>query len=72
MSGSIAVRLDASPENGIGHVMRCLTLRDALAAGGARVRFISRHLPVHLREHLRSRGHECVGEPAQSVFRKLL
>jgi UDP-2,4-diacetamido-2,4,6-trideoxy-beta-L-altropyranose hydrolase len=60
VSGSIAFRVDASTKIGIGHVMRCLTLADALAAAGARVRFASRHLPPHLRDLVRRRGHECV------------
>jgi UDP-2,4-diacetamido-2,4,6-trideoxy-beta-L-altropyranose hydrolase len=57
---AVAFRVDASPRIGIGHFMRCLTLADGLCAQEARVRFVSRHLPVHLREMLRERGHECV------------
>jgi UDP-2,4-diacetamido-2,4,6-trideoxy-beta-L-altropyranose hydrolase len=40
--------------------MRCLALADALGLRGARVRFVCRHLTVHLQEMLRTRGHECV------------
>ena len=40
--------------------MRCLTLADALAARGAHIRFVSRHLPAHLCELVTARGHECV------------
>ena len=38
--------------------MRCLALADGLAAGGSRVRFVSRSLPAHLQEVVRQRGHE--------------
>jgi UDP-2,4-diacetamido-2,4,6-trideoxy-beta-L-altropyranose hydrolase len=56
----VAIRVDASTDIGIGHVMRCLTLADALGARGACVRFVSRHLPRHLEEIVRRRGHEIV------------
>lgn len=38
---SIRFRADASPVLGTGHVMRCLTLADALAARGADIAFVS-------------------------------
>jgi len=58
MTPSVAFRVDASPQIGIGHFMRCLTLADALSGRGARIRFVSRCLPGHLREVLLARGHE--------------
>ena len=38
--------------------MRCLTLADALKQRGAQIRFISRHLPEHLREMIAAKRHE--------------
>ena len=38
--------------------MRCLTLADALRRRGAQVRFISRHMPVYLRDMLTTNGIE--------------
>jgi UDP-2,4-diacetamido-2,4,6-trideoxy-beta-L-altropyranose hydrolase len=58
MGVRVAVRVDASPQIGIGHVMRCLTLAQALGRS-AQVRFISRHLPAHLANLIRSHGFEC-------------
>ncbi len=53
----IAFRTDASIQIGSGHVMRCLTLADALRAKGAQCHFISRAHPGHLMEVIRQRGH---------------
>ncbi len=50
-------RADASEEIGLGHVMRCLTLADALSARGSECRLIFRALPGHLAEHIEARGH---------------
>lgn len=54
----IAFRVDASADIGTGHFMRCLTLADALKQGGVQSRFISRHMPEHLRCTLNAKGHE--------------
>lgn len=53
----IAFRVDATPESGIGHFMRCLTLATALKARGASTRFVCRHLPEPMRNLLESKGH---------------
>ena len=57
MTLQIAFRTDASLQMGSGHVMRCLTLADALRAKGAQCHFISRAHPGHLMEVIRQRGY---------------
>jgi UDP-2,4-diacetamido-2,4,6-trideoxy-beta-L-altropyranose hydrolase len=54
----IAFRADASLQIGSGHVMRCLTLADALRERGAQCHFISRAHPGHLVDMTRQRGHK--------------
>lgn len=60
----VAFRTDASLQMGSGHVMRCLTLADALKAQGAQCHFISREHPGNLLEVIRQRGHDVTGLPA--------
>ena len=45
---NIVFRTDASLQIGIGHVMRCLTLADALRTAGAKCHFICRKYPGNL------------------------
>ncbi|MEI8155480.1 MAG: UDP-2,4-diacetamido-2,4,6-trideoxy-beta-L-altropyranose hydrolase [Burkholderiales bacterium] len=59
----ISFRTDAALEIGTGHVMRCLTLADALKAAGAKCRFICREHPGHMLNLIRQRGHEAIGLP---------
>lgn len=54
----IAFRTDASLQIGSGHVMRCLTLADALKAKGAQCHFISRAHPGHLQQVIHQRGYK--------------
>lgn len=57
MTLRIAFRTDASLQMGSGHVMRCLTLADALRAKGAQCHFICRAHPGNLMEVIRQRGY---------------
>ncbi len=52
----IVFRADASVQIGTGHVMRCLTLADALRDHGRECHFICREHPGHLIESIRGRG----------------
>lgn len=52
----IVFRVDASFDMGTGHVMRCLTLAQTLAAEGAECHFICREHPGHLIEMIRLQG----------------
>ncbi|WP_374496648.1 UDP-2,4-diacetamido-2,4,6-trideoxy-beta-L-altropyranose hydrolase [Vogesella indigofera] len=55
---NIAIRVDASLQIGSGHLMRCLTLADALHDQGASVTFLCRHLPDSLAERVAIKGHQ--------------
>ncbi|MTI76232.1 MAG: UDP-2,4-diacetamido-2,4,6-trideoxy-beta-L-altropyranose hydrolase [Marinobacter sp.] len=57
---AVAFRVDASTLIGSGHVMRCLTLADALAESGARCFFVMRHKPGNLESAVCSRGHQVL------------
>lgn len=52
----VVFRADASLKIGSGHVMRCITLADALKAKGAECHFICREHPGHLLGLIRSKG----------------
>jgi len=65
----VVFRVDASLQIGTGHVMRCLTLADALRQGGARCVFICRPHEGHLLDLIAQRGHVAVTLP-QLQFQK--
>lgn len=52
----VTFRTDASLEIGTGHVMRCLTLADALRRQGATCRFLMRRHAGHLETRVRAHG----------------
>lgn len=52
----MVLRTDASLEIGTGHVMRCMTLAEALRDLGANCVFVSRELPGHLGDRVESAG----------------
>jgi len=56
MTLRVAFRADASVTIGTGHVMRCLSLADALRARSADCRFVTRDLPGHLGALIAERG----------------
>jgi UDP-2,4-diacetamido-2,4,6-trideoxy-beta-L-altropyranose hydrolase len=60
----VAFRVDASLLIGSGHLMRCMSLADALKAQGAQCHFISRAHPGHLLELIRQRGFAITVLPA--------
>lgn len=61
----VAFRVDASLQIGSGHVMRCLTLAEALRAKGAECHFIGRAHPGHLLDVIRQRGFAVSALPAE-------
>src|SRR5690606_19645592 len=56
----VAFRVDASPEIGAGHLMRCLTLANALREQGVQSRFYCASLPPSLAQLLAQHAHHVV------------
>lgn len=66
----VAFRADASLQIGTGHVMRCLTLADALRELGATCCFICRPHTGHLLDLIKQRGHVAIAlAPVDVAFR---
>lgn len=63
VSMRILFRVDAYPEIGNGHLMRCLALAEALRVRGGEVVFVSRIEPEHLREKVVRAGFGIVDAP---------
>lgn len=61
----VVFRADASLEMGTGHVMRCLTLANALLAEENECHFICREHPGNLIEHITKQGHTVHSLPCQ-------
>jgi UDP-2,4-diacetamido-2,4,6-trideoxy-beta-L-altropyranose hydrolase len=59
----VAFRVDASLQIGTGHVVRCLTLADALRERGAQCTFFCRPHSGHLLALVAQRGHKVVALP---------
>lgn len=60
---TVLFRVDASLDIGTGHVMRCLTLADALRERGTVCRFVCREHPGNLLHLIRERGYTAHGLP---------
>jgi len=56
----VLIRVDATPETGSGHVMRCLALAEAFAARNHDALFISRECVPELREAIEKRGFQSL------------
>lgn len=67
-------RVDASIEIGAGHVMRCLTLAEALREARVEVAFLSKEVPGHALELILGRGFPArfvAGDAPENVVRAL-
>jgi UDP-2,4-diacetamido-2,4,6-trideoxy-beta-L-altropyranose hydrolase len=58
MAETLLIRTDASPDKGIGHVMRMIGLAQAWLEKGGVVTFCAVHLPASLRARLEAEGFE--------------
>lgn len=61
--GRVVFRVDGSAQIGTGHVMRCLTLADALFRRGIQSQFLCRNLEDGLEQWIRGAGHRLTRLP---------
>lgn len=61
----VMTRVDSSSQLGTGHIMRCLTLADALREKKVTVSFISRELPGNLNYFIENKGYKVYRLPNQ-------
>lgn len=64
---NVVFRVDASIQIGTGHVMRCLTMAEALAHKGYDCHFICRDLPGHFGEYISGKGYKLSLLPAPTA-----
>lgn len=69
---SVAFRADASLQIGIGHIMRCLSLADALRERGASCSFVCRPHQGNLLAMIAERGHRALSLPKQQAGDELI
>ena len=62
MNASVTFRADASVTMGTGHIMRCLTLADALSARGADIQFVCTPQTADIVPRLRQQGYKLATE----------
>lgn len=69
LPGSFLIRVDASKAIGTGHVMRCLTLANALTKNGADIFFICREHEGHLCDLIEGQGFNVhrLPKPAENL-----
>ena len=65
-SAGVILRADSGLTIGIGHVMRCLTLADALRVAGMETVFVSRAHAGHVIPTIRARGYQVVILPGNT------
>ena len=68
----VAIRADASAQIGTGHLMRCLTLADALAGLGAETIFLCAPASASWRYLVEARGHRCLALALEMAVRPAL
>ena len=68
---NVVFRIDASKDNGIGHLFRCKNLASSLINRGAKVHFIMRYFDTEFRKFLKLREHKVSFLPKKKIFLKM-